>query len=328
MFYNNIRSVSANLGELEILIEERKSSIIALTETWFKNNDDVNLLCLEGYQEPFTSFGSRQQGGGVAIKVSECLRAELVHTDEDFESVSVKIANKKSKIIVSCFYCQPSRNKNNYLNHIEEVLERNGDLPQLVAGDFNIDLLLEELVLRKKLENIIAAHCLSLISLREVTQKIETSSSCIDAIFGNVPLLKSTIEKTSFSDHYSLHIKLDLEYEAMECIYRFRCLKKLENRNYSKKISVYLAHKLGQTEEAGQSGEAYITKAAEVIKRVTDKYFPCQDLKKFSSRKTWITNRIKRHIKLRDKLFQLWLNSKSERAHLNYKKRKRNQYGN
>ena len=68
-----------------------------------------------------------------------------------FESVSVKVANKRSKIIVSCFYCQPSRNKNNYLNHIEEVLEKNGDLPQLVAGDFNIDLLLDELVLRKKL---------------------------------------------------------------------------------------------------------------------------------------------------------------------------------
>ena len=122
----------------------------------------------------------------------------------------MKIGNKKSKIIVSCFYCQPWRNKNNYLNHIEEVLERNGDLPQLVAGDFNIDLLLDELVLRKKLENMMAAHFLSLISLREATRETETSSNCIDAIFGNVALLNSTIEKTSFSDHYSLHLKLDL----------------------------------------------------------------------------------------------------------------------
>ena len=152
------------------------------------------------YHKPFTSIRSEQRGGGVAIYVSEYLQAELVHTDEDFESVSVKVANKKSKIIVSCFYCQPSRNKNNYLNDIEEVLEKNGDLPQLVAGDFNIDLLLDELVLRKKLENIMAAHCLSIISLREATRETETSSSCLDAIFGNVPLLKSTIEKTSFSD--------------------------------------------------------------------------------------------------------------------------------
>ena len=80
---------------------------------------------------------------------------------------------------------------------------------------------------------------------------------------------------------------------------------------------------MGKNEETGQSGEAYIMKVAEVIKRVTDEYFSCRDLKKFSCRKTWITNRIKRHMKIRDKLFQLWLNSKSERAHLSYKNKKK-----
>ena len=93
-----MRSVSANLGELEILIEERKTSIIFLTETWFKNNDDVNLHCLEGYQRLFKSIRSEQRGGGVAIYVSDCLQAEIVHTDEDFESASVKVA-KKAKLM-------------------------------------------------------------------------------------------------------------------------------------------------------------------------------------------------------------------------------------
>ena len=95
------------------------------------------------------------------------------------------------------------------------MLERNGGLPQLVAGDFNIDLWLDELVLRKKLENMMAAHYLSLISFKEATREAETSSSCLDAIFGNVSLLKFTIEKKTFSDHYSLHLEWDFEYEAM-----------------------------------------------------------------------------------------------------------------
>ena len=115
---------------------------------------------------------------------------------------------------------------------------------------------------------------------------------------------------------------MDFEYEAMECTYCFRCLKKLENRDCSEKFSVYLAQTLGKNEETGHSGEAYIAKVTEVIKRVTDNYFPCQDLKTFSSRKTWITNLIKRHIKIRDILFQLLLNSKAERAHLNYKNKR------
>ena len=55
------------------------------------------LHTLEGYQKPFTSIRSEQRGGGVAIYVSECLQAELVHTDEDFESVSVKVGIKKAQ---------------------------------------------------------------------------------------------------------------------------------------------------------------------------------------------------------------------------------------
>ena len=44
-------------------------------------------------------------------------------------------------------------------------------------------------------------------------------------------------------------------------------LEKLENGDYSEKFSFYLAHALGKVEETGQSGEAYITKVAGVIKR-------------------------------------------------------------
>ena len=84
---------------------------------------------------------------------------------------------------------------------------------------------------------MMAAHCLSQISLRKTTRETETSSSCIDAIFGNVPLLENAIEKTTLPDHHSLQLKLSLEYEAMECIYRFGCLSKLENRDYSEKFS-------------------------------------------------------------------------------------------
>ena len=109
LFYNNIRSVSANLGDLEILIADLKPSVIALTETWFKDENDVELYNLEGYHKPFTSTRNNKRGGGVAIYVTLDLEAELQHTDEENESISVKISDskKKKKIIVSCFYCEP-----------------------------------------------------------------------------------------------------------------------------------------------------------------------------------------------------------------------------
>ena len=40
-----------------------------------------------------------------------------------------------------------------------------------------------------------AARFLSLIILKEATQETESSSSCVDTIFGHVRLRKSTFEK-------------------------------------------------------------------------------------------------------------------------------------
>ena len=48
--------------------------------------------------------------------------------------------NKKAKSLFPASIVNLRETKNNGLNHIEQLLEGNGDLPQLEAGDFNIDL--------------------------------------------------------------------------------------------------------------------------------------------------------------------------------------------
>ena len=195
IFYNNIRSVSANLGHLEILVSELKPSVITLTETWFKSENDDELFSLEGYHQPFTSTRTQKRGGGVAIYVTKDLEAELFHPDEYHESVSVKINDPKNKkkITVSCFYCEPSRNKNTYLEHVEEVLDKNGNGLQIVCGDFNTDLLNENLGARVTFENMMNSQGLDLVSLREPTRETATSSTCIDAIYSNFSVQRSQI---------------------------------------------------------------------------------------------------------------------------------------
>ena len=85
LVYNNIGSVSANLQDLENLVTQSKPSVIALTETWWKNEHDADLFCLEGYQRHFVSTRNRKRGVGVAIYVISDLEAELLHTDEAHE---------------------------------------------------------------------------------------------------------------------------------------------------------------------------------------------------------------------------------------------------
>ena len=171
------------------------------------------MLCLEGYQRHFASTRNRKKGGGVAIYVTSDLEAELLHTDEAHESICVKISDfKKKKIRASCLYCEPSRNRSQYLEHAEEVLDKNGAGMQIVCGDFNIDLLNEYLAARKTLEieNLMTAQGLDLVILREPIRETATSSSCIDSVYSNIPVQLTRNKKTTISDHYSLQLSFKL----------------------------------------------------------------------------------------------------------------------
>ena len=166
--YNNIRSVSANLEGLEFLVAHFRPFVIALTETWWKIENDAELFRLEGYERLFASIRNRKRGN----RRSD-LEAELLHTDEAYELISVKISDfeKKKKIIVSCFYCEPSRSKIQYLEHVEGVLDKNGEGMQIACEDFHLDLLNETLAGRITLENLMTAQGLDLVSLREPTRE-------------------------------------------------------------------------------------------------------------------------------------------------------------
>ena len=76
-----------------------------------------------------------------------------MHSDEYDESISVKVCDFKrtKKVIDSRLYCEPSRNKSKFLDHVEEVLEINGGGLQIPCGDFNIDMLSENLGTRVSL---------------------------------------------------------------------------------------------------------------------------------------------------------------------------------
>ena len=323
-FYNNIRSVSKNLGDLEILIEDSKPSVFALTETWFKSESDEELYSIDGYHRPFTSTRSKKRGGGVAIYVTLDLEAELIHTDEIHESVSVKISDSKTKkkITVSCFYCEPSRNRNQYLEHVEEVLAKNGDGLQIACGDFNIDLLNVSLAARVTLEYLMTSQGLDLVSLREPTRETATTSTCIDLIYSNAPVQRSQIVKTTFSDHYSLKLDINVYHEVVENIFEFRSFKKLEDPLYCEKFLFFLSHSLGKAVDLNTGAEAYFDKVTQLLNDATNKYFPLKKVKRRVCQKTWITNRIKRHIANRDKLYQLWIKTKSEHDYETYKKKR------
>ena len=172
----------------------------------------------------------------------------------------------KKKIIVSCFYCEPSRNRSQYLDHVKGVLDKNGEGMQIACGDFNIDLLNENLAARITLENLMTAQGLELVSLRQPTRETATSSTCIDSIYSNIPVQLTQIKKkTTFSDHYSLELSFEIYYEIAENIFEYRCLKKLEDSFYFEIFLFFLNHSLGKVNEHNTDAESYLEKIAHVI---------------------------------------------------------------
>ena len=153
--------------------------------------------------------------------VNEDPEAELLHTDEVHESISRKISDfkKKKTKIVSCFYCEPSRNRSQYLEHVETVLDENGAGMHIICGDLNIDLVNEYLSARIILETLMTAQGLGLISLREPIRETASSSTCIVPVYSNIPLQLTRNENTTFSDQYSLQLSFKICYEIAENIF-------------------------------------------------------------------------------------------------------------
>ena len=192
---------------------------------------------------------------------------------------------------------------------------------QIACGDFNIDLLNENLAARITLENLMTAQGLELVSLRQPTRETATSSTCIDSIYSNIPVQLTQIKKTTFSDHYSLELSFEIFYEIAESIFEYRSLKKLEDSFYCEKFLFFLNHSLGKINEQDSDAESYLEEIAHVIKDSTDKYFPTKQVKRHEPKKSWITNRIKRHIANRDKHYHLWLKTKSSVDYEKYRKK-------
>ena len=138
-------------------------SVIALTKTWFKSKHDDELFGVEGYHQPFTTTRTQKRGGGVAIYVTLDLEAELIR-NEYYESVSVKINNAKKNQSI-WFLLRTFRHKNTYLEHVKEVLDKNGKDLQIVCGTSILtDILNENAGARVSFQNMVNSKGFDLVS--------------------------------------------------------------------------------------------------------------------------------------------------------------------
>ena len=156
--------------------------------------------------------------GGMFVKNG--LNAFMKRCNQEYESITVCVNGTNKNFFFALFYCCPSRNKLNYISHIEEQIKQNlGN--HVILGDINIDLLLES-DLKQNLIDTMKSYNFSINSKIEPTRETATTSSCIDFIASNLESTESNILKLSISDHYALQIVVPNASQKPEhyCVYR------------------------------------------------------------------------------------------------------------
>ena len=141
-------------------------------------------------------------------------------SNQEYESITVCVNGTIKNVFFTLFYCSPSRNKFNYISHIEEQIKhdfRN----HVILGDINIDLLSES-DLKQNLIDTMKSYTFSINSKIEPTRETATTSSCIDFIASNLEVNESNILKSSISDNYALQIVVPNASKQPEhyCVYR------------------------------------------------------------------------------------------------------------
>ena len=147
----NVQSLISTIDEFNIMINKYKFDIIALTETWLKNNkyqqDYVNI---EDYKSAFRNRENKK-GGGVGLYIKDHLsfsvRHDLNKIEETIETLWIEVRgrNKNTSYLVDVIY-QPSSveaEKHNWLeifDHLITEIYVKWEGPIILTGDFNINL--------------------------------------------------------------------------------------------------------------------------------------------------------------------------------------------
>ena len=149
LLHVNTGSLSKNFDQLSAVLSALgiPFDVLSITETKrqigkeFISNVSIDNYLM--YTQP-----SKSSAGGVAISINNKFdhvkRDDLSILHDDFESVWVKIKNKKGKnFLCGCMYRHSNTNVENFLGHIEYTLSRfdKNRYHVFLMGDFNIDLL-------------------------------------------------------------------------------------------------------------------------------------------------------------------------------------------
>jgi len=142
----NCRSMRANFDKLKLFVSQTMArfDIIAISETWLNDYDDLKQYDLDQYNAYYCSRHGKA-GGGVALYIKSELQQKKIQDVKianvfEYICAEILLTNCK-KIIIGTIYRAPNADHTIFNDQLKNIIMLQKNKTFYLCGDFNIDLL-------------------------------------------------------------------------------------------------------------------------------------------------------------------------------------------
>lgn len=177
----NVRSLTANLSQVEGVLKNHNLTILAITETWLTGRVPDDAVNIDGFS--LVRFDRCGRGGGAGIYVHNKYSYSRINVDTSVEQcwINLKIGNKFYAI--GSVYRPPGSGYAQFLSVLEDTLSLVLPLCDEVVllGDFNIDMYKRHEPATSSLNSVFQTYGLTQM-ITDATRISQNSSTLIDLI--------------------------------------------------------------------------------------------------------------------------------------------------
>ena len=340
LFHHNIRSLNKHSSDITNYLAtiNHTFNIYGFTETWFKYEDDSNLIDIGENYSVLNAIRQDRSGGGASLFIDPSIdftqRSDLQIDCHDCDSIFIEITNSSShirkNIIIGIIYRPETVNLADFHSELSRVFDVINDESKqsYIMGDFNIDLLKcdRDPQVNDFINLVFSSGYYPTID--RPTRITETSISLIDNILTNDPpdAIDSGVLVNDISDHFPIFTITSMRPPTghstppgFSYAKRARQLKPNNIKGFTQALSIANWNFVLDDDDAESAFNSFHDRTSKLF----DIHCPIKT-NKLSKRKTpkkpWITSGIIKSINLKDKLYRKYRTNPSQENKLKYTK--------
>ena len=313
----NVRSINTGFNHLVNLIKKYEFHIFALSETWLNEQTLDEGYRIEGYN--FFRRDRATRGGGLAMYVSNKIKANVVNTDTDdsvIEQLWVNCKLNQKSFSVCVFYRPPTANLLQSIENLDtNICYILSTVKHVIClGDINHNLLIQGNVVSNYFDDLGFEQI-----IKEPTRTCATSSTLLDPIFvSDKELVASAgvVDADDISDHSMCHCELNMKIRKFQPkLVTYRDFSSFNFDNFNTDLLSAPWNNIIYENNMDQKVILFNS----IILALFDLHAPLREARVTKPKCPWITDVIKRMTKERDRAKTRFKRSRSDADWNTYK---------